>query len=118
LQEQVRISFSYSDDYEILTFSLFLPIGDLTFDLVAYILACVSCIAQAAYLLYVAKTGAEKEFNSFGLLFYNSLLAIPFVAVIAFIGNEYALVWEYPNLWDTSFQVTTARCSFFLDLMQ
>jgi len=78
--------------------------GDITFDLLAYVMACGSCFAQAAYLIYVAKTGAEKDLNSFGLLFYNSLLAIPFVALIAYVNDEFTLVSEYTNLWDAKFQ--------------
>jgi len=78
--------------------------GDLTFDISAYLLACVSCIAQAAYLIYVAKTGAEKDINSFGLLFYNSLLAIPFVLMTSIVTGELWKVMEYPKLWEMDFQ--------------
>jgi len=79
--------------------------GDLTFDIQAYILACISCVAQAAYLIYVAKTGAEKDINSFGLLFYNSLLAIPFVLCFSLVTGELWQVAKYPNLWDIDFQL-------------
>jgi len=80
-------------------------LGDLTFDMLGYLLACFSCLAQASYLVYVAKTGAESGINTFGLLFYNSLLAIPFVFVIVLVLGEFQAVSEYPNLWALDFQI-------------
>eukprot|EP01118_Nematostelium_gracile_P000866 TRINITY_DN10865_c0_g1_i1.p1 TRINITY_DN10865_c0_g1~~TRINITY_DN10865_c0_g1_i1.p1 ORF type:complete len:312 (-),score=65.33 TRINITY_DN10865_c0_g1_i1:4-939(-) len=79
--------------------------GDLSFDLYAYFMACVSCVAQAAYLIYVAKTGAEKDLNSFGLLFYNSLLAVPFVLLVAIATGELTAARDYPHLFDFRFQI-------------
>jgi solute carrier family 35 protein len=79
--------------------------GDLTFDLFAYIMALLSCFAQAAYLIFVAKSGAETGINSFGLLLYNSLLAIPFMVVIVIGTGELSDVQTYPHWSNTEFQV-------------
>jgi len=79
--------------------------GDLTFDFMAYCLASLSCFAQAAYLIVVAKTGAETGINSFGLLFYNSLLAIPFVLMFVIVFNELEGVVAYEHLWEIDFQL-------------
>lgn len=84
--------------------------GDLTFDLVAYILAFLSCFAQAAYLIFVAKSGAETGINNFGLLFYNSLLAIPFVLFFVFFFGELEQVINYPHLLETDFLVSKLIC--------
>eukprot|EP01119_Soliformovum_irregulare_P002599 TRINITY_DN12848_c0_g1_i1.p1 TRINITY_DN12848_c0_g1~~TRINITY_DN12848_c0_g1_i1.p1 ORF type:complete len:318 (+),score=65.01 TRINITY_DN12848_c0_g1_i1:50-1003(+) len=78
--------------------------GDITFDLLGYILATGSCIAQTAYLIYVAKTGIESGMSSVELLFYNSLLAIPFVFGAGLLFGEYPKVLVYPDLFDLSFQ--------------
>jgi len=78
--------------------------GDLTFDMIAYIMATISCLAQSAYLIYVAKTGSEKDINSFGLLFYNSLLSIPFVLMTALMSGEIEKVLLYPKFWERDFQ--------------
>src|SRR5688572_16073805 len=80
-------------------------IGDITFDLVAYIFAFISCFAQAAYLLYVAKTGAETGINNFGLLFYNSLLAIPFVTIFVLFNDEISGVLSYEHIFQRDFLV-------------
>jgi len=79
--------------------------GDLEFDFLGYVMALLSCLSQTAYLLYVAKTGAETGINSFGLLFYNSLLAIPFVLVIVLYTSELSTVLDYPRLGDNGFQL-------------
>jgi len=79
-------------------------LGDLSFDLLAYFLALVSCVAQTAYLIAVAKTGAETGTNSFGLLFYNSLLAIPFVLVLVIYNQEFQSVLDFPGLTNFDFQ--------------
>jgi len=78
-------------------------IGDLTFDFYSYTMALISCCAQAGYLLYVAKTGAESGINNFGLLFYNSLLAIPFVFVFMVLNGEFTPVTNYPQLYSFDF---------------
>jgi len=80
-------------------------IGDLTFDPIAYMLAFLSCFAQAAYLLFVAKTGAETGINSFGLLFYNSLLAVPFVFFFVILNGEVEGVVNYDRLGSYDFQM-------------
>jgi hypothetical protein len=60
---------------------------------------------EAGYLIYVAKSGAETGINSFGLLFYNSLLAIPFVFVVTAITGEFHGVAQYEDFYDFQFQV-------------
>lgn len=62
--------------------------SDLTFDIAGYLFALASCVSQAAYLIYVAKSGAERNLNSFGLLFYNSVLSLPFLLVIITLNGE------------------------------
>lgn len=54
----------------------------------------------------MAKSGAESGINNFGLLFYNSLLAIPFVLFISAFTGELFDVIDYPKLNDIDFQVT------------
>ncbi len=87
------------------SFNSFEGAGDLTFGFAGYLFALMSTLVQAAYLLYVAKSGAEKGLNTFGLLFYNSLLAIPFVVVVIFISNEMYEVQNYLYTWTLDFQV-------------
>jgi len=79
--------------------------GDLSFEISGYVFALLSTLVQAAYLLYVAKTGAEKGMNTFGLLFYNSLLAIPFVLFVLFITSEIDDIRNYEQFWKPDFQI-------------
>jgi len=79
--------------------------SDITFDLVAYFLALSSTLLQAAYLLYVAKSGAEKGTNTFGLLFYNSLLALPFVLFVFLASSELSDVKNFDTFWNVEFQI-------------
>jgi len=89
----------------ILAGALIAGIGDITFDLAAYLFAFLSCFAQAAYLVYVAKTGAESGINNFGLLYYNSLLAIPFVFVFVVFNDEISGVISYEHIFQRDFLV-------------
>jgi len=78
--------------------------SDITFDLFAYMLALASTLLQAAYLLYVAKSGADKTINTFGLLFYNSLLALPFVLLAFLASREVSEVKSFDAFWSIEFQ--------------
>jgi len=79
--------------------------GDMTFDMVAYLLAFSSTLLQAAYLLYVAKSGTEKGISTFGLLFYNSLLALPFVLIVFLTTSEVTEVKKFDIFWNAEFQI-------------
>jgi len=62
--------------------------GDLSFDLYGYIYASLSCLLQAAYLVSLQKTGAEKGLDSATVLFYNSLLSLPpLLAIVSVDGS-------------------------------
>jgi len=80
-------------------------LGDLTFDLFGYCFAFLSCFAQAAYLIYVAKSGVETGVNSFGLLSYNSLLSLPFVSLFALVNGDIEGVMNYEQMWNSNFQL-------------
>lgn len=54
------------------------------------------------YLLLVEKSGAEDGLSSFDLMFYNSLLSIPFLLLLILISGEVShslvLLYEKVNL--------------------
>jgi len=62
--------------------------GDLTFDLLGYILALCSAFASAAYVVSVGKLGDETNVDSFALLLYNSLWSLPGSVLIMILTNE------------------------------
>jgi len=79
-------------------------IGDLTFNLVGYILVMVNCVITALYLVYITKTQTETKLDTFGLMFYNNLLCIPFVTVLVFFF-EMDDVMKFSQFSDYGFQI-------------
>ena len=62
--------------------------GDLEFDPGGYVMGLTSCALQAAYLICVDKTGAEKGVGSSELMVYNALLSVgPLMAVVMATGE-------------------------------
>ncbi|EKX49335.1 hypothetical protein GUITHDRAFT_136021 [Guillardia theta CCMP2712] len=93
---------------------------DLTFSLPGYFWVLTCAISTALYLLFISKLGKESGLNDFGLLFYNNLLALPFMLISLFLSGELNHVTEYPNLHDLDFQiffVVSAMQAFFLNFL-
>uniref|UniRef100_A0A7S0EDN4 Sugar phosphate transporter domain-containing protein n=1 Tax=Hanusia phi TaxID=3032 RepID=A0A7S0EDN4_9CRYP len=93
---------------------------DLTFSLPGYFWVLTCAVSTALYLLFISKLGKESGLNDFGLLFYNNLLAFPFMLVSLFLSGELNHVTEYPNLHDLDFQiffVVSAMQAFFLNFL-
>jgi len=78
--------------------------GDLTFNLIGYVLVMINCVITALYLVYIAKTTAETKLDTFGLMYYNNILSFPFVLVMAFVF-EYNDVINFPLASDYGFQI-------------
>ena len=53
-----------------------------------YVCALTSCMLQASYLLLVEKSGAEKGIGSTELLYYNSLLSLPFILMVGPLSKK------------------------------
>jgi len=79
--------------------------GDVSFDLTGYSMAIGSCILQALYLVVVAKKEKELDLNTFGLLFYNSVLSLPFVFLAGFLKSEYSHAYAYPRWHEWGFLI-------------
>jgi len=71
--------------------------GDLVFDLKAYSLALLSCTLQAGYLIVAERSGRELALQSHELLFYNSLLSLPFLlSLVTWSGELGEALFVYP----------------------
>jgi hypothetical protein len=81
--------------------------ADVEFDVAGYVMATISCFSQACYLLFLAKTNIDTGVNTFELLFYNSLIALPFVALFTLLTGEISAAIAYPNLFQLDFLVRT-----------
>lgn len=73
-------------------------LGDLTFDLMGYTYALLSCLLQSCYLILVENSGTKKNTGTMELLYYNSLLSLPLIALIIVVSGEATraapLFWE------------------------
>jgi len=100
--------------------------GDLQFSMTGYLLGTLSCISQgtvalrelicfvfslihhtiaAGYLTYVAKREEESGMSTFGLLYYNCTLSLPFVLLFVVGSGELSTAIQYPLLFSLKFQV-------------
>eukprot|EP01126_Amoeba_proteus_P056253 TRINITY_DN7052_c0_g2_i1.p1 TRINITY_DN7052_c0_g2~~TRINITY_DN7052_c0_g2_i1.p1 ORF type:complete len:190 (+),score=37.52 TRINITY_DN7052_c0_g2_i1:471-1040(+) len=79
--------------------------GDLEFNPTAYFAGTLSCLTQTSFLLMIKKTSIEREMTTVGLLYYNSLIALPILIFFFFFFRGLDSVLAYPNWADTSFLV-------------
>ncbi|MQL85549.1 hypothetical protein Taro_018070 [Colocasia esculenta] len=64
-------------------------LGDFSFDFFGYSMALTSVFFQTMYLVLVEKSGAEDGLSSVELMFYNSLLSIPFLIFLIIATGEF-----------------------------
>ncbi|XP_072996031.1 UDP-galactose/UDP-glucose transporter 7 isoform X1 [Typha latifolia] len=76
-------------------------LGDFSFDLFGYSMALTSVFFQTMYLVLVEKSGAEDGLSSIELMFYNSLLSLPFLFFLIIATGEFpqslSLLFEKAN---------------------
>lgn len=77
--------------------------ADTTSPLSGWILGLVSCLFQAMYLTYVKRSGAETGMSSFGVLYYHSILSVPFITIISVFVGEIGPVLSYEKWMSPSF---------------
>lgn len=78
---------------------------DLTFSLPGYFWVITCAVSTALYLLFISKLGKESGLNDLGLLFYNNLLALPFMLGSLLLSGELPLVAQYKYLHTLDFQI-------------
>lgn len=64
-------------------------LGDFSFDFVGYSMAFISVFFQTMYLVLVEKSGAEDGMSSIEIMFYNSLLSLPFLMFLIVAMGEF-----------------------------
>jgi solute carrier family 35 protein len=68
---------------------LIAALGDFSFDLYGYCMALTSVFFQTMYLVLVEKSGAEDGLSSVDLMFYNSILSLPFLFFLIIATGEF-----------------------------
>jgi len=79
--------------------------GDLAFDWLSYSYVIVNNVFTAAYLIMIKKLDQGPKLDAFGKVFYNSLVAIPWLFIIAYCNGEMHAIMRYEFLHDTGFQM-------------
>ncbi|KAG2691745.1 hypothetical protein I3760_08G021400 [Carya illinoinensis] len=64
-------------------------LGDFSFDLFGYSMALTSVFFQTMYLVLVEKSGAEDGLSSVEIMFYNSMLSLPFLLFLIIATGEF-----------------------------
>ncbi|XP_031121732.1 UDP-galactose/UDP-glucose transporter 7 [Ipomoea triloba] len=85
-------------------------LGDFSFDLFGYSMAFISVFFQTMYLVLVERSGAEDGLSSVEIMFYNSILSLPFLLFLIIATGE------FPN----SLSILVAKStsiSFFVTLL-
>lgn len=82
----------------------------------AWLLGFASCAFQALYLTYVKRSGNDTGMNSFGILYYHSILSLPFLAVIAIAVGELGEAARYDK-WGSPMFLVVFIASLFMGLV-
>jgi solute carrier family 35 protein len=77
--------------------------GDLTFDAWGYFLTTLNCLLTAIYLVWIAKKSEETKLDTFGLMFYNNILSLPFILIICVL-TEWDEIVSFESWFDWGFQ--------------
>jgi drug/metabolite transporter (DMT)-like permease len=79
--------------------------GDLSFDLLSYSYVIANNLFTSAYLVAIKKLDKGPKLDAFAKVYYNSLLSIPFLLVIAFLNGEMERLSSFEYLHDQGFQL-------------
>eukprot|EP00742_Colponemidia_sp_Colp-10_P012122 GILJ01013564.1.p1 GENE.GILJ01013564.1~~GILJ01013564.1.p1 ORF type:complete len:317 (+),score=30.27 GILJ01013564.1:25-951(+) len=77
--------------------------SDMTSDILGYFFVILNNIATAAYLTATNKLSKATGLNSFGLLFYNGVNALPMTLLLSILLDEPTGIATYPYLYDPQF---------------
>lgn len=83
-------------------------VGDLTFDLIAYIVVLANDFFSASYGIYTKKRLDSNDLGKYGLLFYNSLLSLPLLTVFAWLTGDIEKCRSFEDWIDPLFVVQFA----------
>jgi hypothetical protein len=77
--------------------------NDLYFDPVAYSIVLLNNVATAGYLQITKDV--KEDVSKFGLLFYNSMISMPMLLILALVFDEYTYVSQFEQLNSLYFQI-------------
>lgn len=86
---------------------------DLSFDMVSYFFLFLTNIFTSLYTVYIAVVKKETNLNIWAMLYYNNVLTMPFLFVLAWYTGDLKAAWKYKHYGDLWFQVNF-QASIFL----
>lgn len=86
--------------------------ADMSGDVLGYGYVILNNLMTALYLSFTSKFSKDTGIKSFGLLYYNSMLALPMTLTLALVTNEFGGVIEYLQSTSTGFilALSTSSC--------
>lgn len=79
--------------------------GDLGFDVVSYMWVVANNVLTAGHLIAIKVLDRGIVLSPFGKTYFNSLLSIPWLLIIATVNGELSRIWDYEFLFDRGFQM-------------
>ena len=92
---------------------------DLTFDPYSYFLIALTNISTAGYTVAIAHVKKATNLSVFGMLYYNTVLTLPFLVAFLMVSGEFDAVSKFPDLFDPGFLfffLSSALMAFALNL--
>mmetsp|Transcript_38314 Transcript_38314/g.122861 ORF Transcript_38314/g.122861 Transcript_38314/m.122861 type:complete len:401 (+) Transcript_38314:197-1399(+) len=69
-------------------------LNDLEFSFEGYFWQGANCVCTSAYVLYLKYATKTVQLSKFAMVFYNNLLSLPLLLVIAVANGEPAALWD------------------------
>lgn len=91
---------------------------DLTYDPVSYGFVFLTNLGTALYTVNIASVKREHKLDIFTMLWYNNLMTMPALAILAWWSGEMEAVMNFPHMADTGFLTVfffSATLAFFLN---
>ncbi len=76
---------------------------DLTYDPVSYGFVFLTNLGTALYTVNIASVKREHKLDIFTMLWYNNLMTMPALAILAWWSGEMEAVMNFPHMADTGF---------------
>ena len=72
----------------------FAALNDVEFNLYGYIWVAINCTLTACYVLYMRYASSNINVPRFGMVFYNNLISLVFLAPLIFVFNEVPALFD------------------------
>lgn len=93
--------------------AIFAAINDVEFNLIGYIWMIINCCFTAVYVLYMRYASDYIIMTRFGMVFYNNLLALPFLIPLMLIFNEMPAILDENVVCNSKFFISNTLAGLF-----